>query len=70
MTLRMFTKTLVPRRIAVVFRCDNRASLLPCGAEAEFDATEALPSDIASKAGWKLDRDGPVYCPACKGAFR
>jgi hypothetical protein len=66
----MFPKILLPRRIAVVFSCDNRAGLLPCERTDEFDATEALPTDIARKTGWKIDRDGLVYCPACKGTKR
>lgn len=71
MTLRMFVKTLVPRRMALVLTCDSRDDLLPCETKAEFDATVALPRDIASKAGWRIDRDGPVYCPACaKGKRR
>lgn len=70
MGYRMFVKTLMPRRIAVVFKCDNSANLLPCEATAEFDVTDAVPRDIASKAGWRIDHNGPVYCPACKGVKR
>ncbi len=65
MGLSIFVKTLMPRRIALALSCDNRDGLLPCEAKAEFDVTEGIPRDIASRAGWRFHRYGPVYCPAC-----
>lgn len=70
MGMRLVVKTPVPRRIALVLSCDNRDQLLPCEMTAEFDATDALPRDIAPRAGWKITADGPVYCPSCKGTQR
>lgn len=68
MTMRMFVKNHVPRRIALVVTCDRRGDLLPCQAEAEFDVTEGHPRDPAIRAGWRFDPNGPVYCPNCKRA--
>ena len=67
MTVRIFVKTPVPRRIALVVTCDRRNDLLPCAAEAEFDVTDGIPRDHAIRAGWRFDKDGPVFCPSCKG---
>jgi len=57
----------VPRPVYLEVTCEGRAGLFPCQARHTWDVSdEPHPRSPAIRAGWKIDQDGPVYCPDCR----
>lgn len=58
--------TPIPHRMFLGLACDGRLGMLPCTESGVWPCDTGHPRDPGVRAGWKFDKDGPVYCPRCR----
>lgn len=55
-----------PFEMYITVTCDRNHGFFDDAPEATFPIGKRHPRDPVVAAGWKIDANGPVYCPACK----